>query len=142
MLGILEKGGNVIAIPVTDVKAKTLLPIMVSTVEQGSEIHSDELHSYRSLIRLKYDHKYVRHSEGEYVTNGVHVNGIGNFWSQLKRGIIGVYHHTSPKHLGRYCDEFAYRYNTREVKDVARFNNILSNVEGRLTWNRLTEKSQ
>jgi len=140
VLGILEKGGKVIARPVENVQKTSLLPIMVSTVATGTEIHTDELRSYRSLSLLKYDHKFVRHSEGEYVTNGVHVNGIENFWSQLKRGIIGVYHHVSPEHLGRYCDEFAYRYNSRKIKDVERFNQVLQNSDGRLTWNRLTGK--
>ncbi|CAN5282218.1 IS1595 family transposase [soil metagenome] len=140
VLGILETGGNIVLKHVSDVKATTLLPIMVDTVAKGSAIHTDELLSYRSLTKLQYDHSYVRHGYGEYVTNGVHVNGVENFWSLLKRGIDGIYHHVTPKHLGRYCDEFAYRFNTRKITDVERFNIVLRQSEGRLTWDKLIAK--
>lgn len=138
VLGIYGEGGHVIAQPVENCKKKTLLPIMVANVAEGTEIHTDEHLSYQTLSSLRYDHKSVNHSDGLYVVNGVHTNGIENFWSQLKRGIIGVYHQVTPKHLGRYCDEFAYRYNSRKVKDVNRFNHVLSHSEGRLTWDNLT----
>lgn len=140
VLGILEKGGKVKALTVDSVRSATLLPIMVETVEQGAEIHTDEFNAYRSLTKLKYDHKYVHHSLGEYVSDGVHVNGIENFWSQLKRGIYGVYHHVSPDHLNRYCDEFAYRFNSRKQKDVDRFHYVLGHCEGRLKWDDLVQE--
>ncbi|CAN5392938.1 hypothetical protein BH09BAC5_BH09BAC5_23860 [soil metagenome] len=139
VLGILETGGNIVLKHVSDVKATTLLPIMVDTVAKGSAIHTDELLSYRSLTKLQYDHRYVRHGYGEYVTNGVHVNGVENFWSLLKRGIDGIYHHVTPKHLERYCDEFAYRYNSRKITDVDRFTYVLTHCEGRLKWDDLTK---
>lgn len=39
---------------------------------------------------------------------------IEGFWSLLKHGIYGIYHQVSPKHLNKYCDEFAYRYNYKK----------------------------
>ena len=74
-----------------------------------------------------------------YVVNGFHTNSIEGYWSQLKRGIYGVYHQVSPEHLTRYCDEFSFRYNTRKTTDVERFISILSLCSGRLTWNDLTK---
>jgi transposase-like protein len=139
VIGLLETGGKVITKPVEKTDSDTLVSIMVANVASGSEVHTDEHKAYRKLSSLNYDHKRICHNAGTYVENGVHTNGIENFWSQLKRGIIGVYHHTSPKHLGRYCDEFAYRYNTRKSKDVERFNQVLANSEGRLTWNKLVD---
>jgi hypothetical protein len=56
----------------------------------------------------------------------------------LKRSIIGIYHHVTPKHLSRYCDETAFRYNTRKVTDPTRFDLSLMNIEGRLTYKQLT----
>lgn len=69
MLGILEKGGKVIARPVENVRNFSLMPIMATNVARGKEIHTDELHFCRTLSLLKYDHEFARHSEGEYVTN-------------------------------------------------------------------------
>jgi transposase-like protein len=138
VIGILQTGGNIIAIPVKDTKKETLLPIMVANVAKGTEIHTDEWSAYRTLANFSYDHKFVRHNDGEYVSNGVHVNGCENFWSQLKRGIDGIYHHVTPKHLARYCDEYAYRFNTRKTNDVDRFTYVLTHCEGRLKWDELT----
>ena len=54
-------------------------------------------------------------SEGEYVKDGVTTNSVESVFAVLKRGLIGVYHHASPKHLGRYVDEFAFRLNDGNV---------------------------
>ncbi len=43
----------------------------------------------------------------------------------------------SPEHLHRYCDEFQFRYNTREADDTQRFNETLNQCEGRLTYEEL-----
>lgn len=71
--------------------------------------------------------------------NKFHTNNIENFWSLLKRGIVGIYHFTSIKHLSRYCDEFAHRYNTRNIKDNDRFDFNISNSEGRLKYKDLIQ---
>jgi len=63
--------------------------------------------------------------------------GAGRFWSILKRGIIGIYHFTSNKHLQKYIDEFVFRYNTRDIKEYSRFNLMLANTEYRLTYKEL-----
>lgn len=74
------------------------------------------------------------HHKGEYVKDHYHTNSIEGFWSQLKRGIIGVYHLVSKKHLDLYCDEFAYRYNTRNLADGERFSQFLSIAKNRLRY--------
>jgi hypothetical protein len=51
----------------------------------------------------------------------IHANGIENYWSLLRRGINGIYHHVSTKHLHRYCDEFAFRFNSRKLHDGFRW---------------------
>ena len=67
----------------------------------------------------------------------VHTNTIEGFWSLLKRGIVGIYHFTSVKHLQFYVDEFVFRYNTRHNDESQRFNLLLMNTEQRLTYKEL-----
>lgn len=57
----------------------------------------------------------MKHSVGEYVRAMAHTNGVESFWSMLKRGYIGIYHHFSPKHLHRYVCEFSGRHNQRPL---------------------------
>jgi hypothetical protein len=67
----------------------------------------------------------------------IHTNNIENFWSHLKRGINGIYHWVSKEHLQQYVSEFTLRYNTRQEKTYQRFDLILCNVIGRLTYKQL-----
>ncbi len=67
----------------------------------------------------------------------IYTNTIEGFWSLLKRGIIGIYHFTTRKHLQKYVDEFVFRYNTRDNLTKDRFNRLLSNLENRLTYKEL-----
>ena len=62
------------------------------------------------------------------------------FWSLLKRGIDGIYHHVSFKHLQRYCNEFVLRYITRMQGTCLRFYFVLDNMHGQLTYNQLVAK--
>src|SRR6266481_4676611 len=64
------------------------------------------------------DHHTVNHSIGEYVRGDVHTNTIEGYFSIVKRGITGVYHHVSPQHLKRYLAEYDFRYNERMALNV------------------------
>ena len=63
-------------------------------------------------------HKFVNHSGWQFVNGEIHVNGMENFWSILKRGYKGIYHRMSPKHLQRYINEFAGRLNIRDLDTI------------------------
>lgn len=137
VLGILERNDQVFAIPVVDTKAETILPIMVDTVQAGSNVYTDEFKVYTKLNKA-FDHKFVRHSADEYVSGNVHTNNIENFWSLLKRGIFGIYHQVSDKHLGRYVNEFTFRYNNRELSEGSKFDVALANgTNKRLSYKTL-----
>ena len=71
-----------------------------------------------------------------------HTNSIEDFWSQLKRGIIGIYYLVSPKHLPKYCKEFVFRYNTRKESDSNRFNAFLQQSTERLYYGELLMKPE
>ena len=67
----------------------------------------------------------------EYVRNQAHTNGIESFWSMLKCGYHGTYHHMSPKHLGRYIEEFAGRHNVRELDTVDQMGWLVRGMRGK-----------
>lgn len=133
VFGMVERNGDVIAQKVENVRRATISPIIERTIRAGSVVMTDELGVYKALGK-NYNHHVVRHANGEYAIGDAHVNTIEGFWSQLKRGYIGIYHHMSAKHINRYCDAFAFRYNTREVPDAERFDFLLANSEGRLKY--------
>jgi len=139
VLGIIERGGQLRAIKILNTKGYSIRPFIVKNVEFGSTVHTDEWWGYRGLARI-FKHQYINHGQGEYAKDGVHTNSIEGFFSQFKRMIYGIYHQVTPKHLGRYCDEMAFRYNSRKIKDPLRFTLSLKQTEGRLTWNQLTAK--
>ena len=102
---------------------------------------TDEWLGYNGL-KTDFNHIQINHKEKEYVRGGFHTNTIEGFWSLLKRGIYGIYHQVSPKHLHRYCDEFSFRYNTRNISDKTRFNVLLENVNCRLTYDDLVNNNE
>lgn len=89
-------------------------------------------------MKDEYAHVVVNHTAGVYVNGAFHTNGVENFWSLFKRGIIGIYHQVSPKHLQAYADEFSYRFNSRQQGDQFRFSESLTKTEGRLKYKDLT----
>lgn len=119
VVGLLSDG-KAYTIVVPNTGGKVLKGIIDALVQKGSTVITDGWKGYFGLSK-NYRHEVVEHSTGEYVRNGFHTNGIEGFWSHLKRGIMGIYHKVSPKHLFRYCDEFAFRYNTRDMNDIDRF---------------------
>jgi transposase-like protein len=141
VLGMLERGGKVVAKVVTSRRRKALVPMMLDHVEPQSEVHTDELKSY-SIFRetfspAEFEHKVIDHTVS-YVDGNVHTNNIENFWSLLKRGLRGTYVSVEPFHLFRYLDEQAFRFNARKETDQSRFLTVLSMVAGkRLTYKQL-----
>jgi transposase-like protein len=138
VFGLLETGGKVYTQVVNNTSAKTLKPIIEKLVAEGSIIVSDEWGAYRGLS-AKYTHIVVKHNIGQYSKDGFSNNGIENFWSHLKRGITGVYHKTSRKHLQRYCDEFAYRFNNRRLSNKDKFDLSIKSSK-RMTYKELVKK--
>jgi transposase-like protein len=135
VVGMVERGGKVVVRQVEDTKTNSMLPAITKHVKDAV-VFTDEFLGYSSLGKL-YNHYFVRHNSGQYVNGMVHTNTIEGFWSLLKRGIIGIYHFTSKKHLQKYLDEFAFRYNTKELSECKRFNLLLANTEFRLTYKKL-----
>ena len=141
VVGMRERGGRTKATPVQAVDAISLHRAIRENVEAGTTLHTDEYQGYRGLNGLFYRHKTVNHSHGEYVRKGVSTNSIESVWAVMKRGLHGVYHHASDKHLGRYVNEFTFRLNDGTVKRhtldrLASF--IDATVGRRITYAELT----
>lgn len=102
-------------------------------VQVGSIIHTDESAIYNRVGGLLYKHERINHSAGEYVCGDVTTNGIESVFALLKRGLHGVYHHASPKHLHRYVGEFAFRLGDGDVSHhtMQRLERLFSAAIGR-----------
>jgi hypothetical protein len=116
VLGLRARGGQTVAMVVPDTSLGTVQNEIHGAVEVGSQVYTDEHGAYNDLGGLFFDHDVVNHGAGEFVRGPVSTNSIESVWAVLKRGLHGVYHHASPKHLQRYVDEFTFRLNDGDVK--------------------------
>jgi transposase-like protein len=142
VLGMKERGkdGRTKGFKIEATDTQTIQDVIVQNVEIGSTLHTDEHLAYTGMGGLFFDHDTINHSNGEYVRDGVTTNSIESVFAVLKRGLIGVYHHASAKHLGRYVDEFAFRLNDGNVArhTMERLNSFVDGVVGkRLTYKPL-----
>jgi transposase-like protein len=118
VLGILERNKEVRAFVIDEAKRDVIMEKIIENVAKDSQIITDEHKAYY-WVYTGWKHKVVNHSKGKFRNGaGVHTNSIEGFWSTLKRGVYGVYHHVSKKHLQGYVNEFAFRYNNRENASV------------------------
>jgi len=131
--------GQVRSFHVPNVTAKTLRPIIAKNVEAASVLMTDEATVYSGIGKAFHAHHTVVHSANEYARLGsyVHINTAESYFSIVKRGIIGAYHHVSEAHLHRYMLEFDYRYNTRKMRDFDRMSASMGGIVGkRLAYRR------
>ena len=110
--------------------AETLEAFIRLHTEEGTTVYTDEHRGYGRLSE-SYEHEAVKHSVGEFVRGMAHTNGMESFWSLLKRGYHGVYHHMSPKHLQRYVDEFAGRFSIRDKDTIDHPSDVVAGMVGR-----------
>jgi transposase-like protein len=133
---MVERSGKLKAVKIENTTNETLSREIIKSVKETATLYTDEYASYTRLKRI-YDHAVVKHSQHQYVNGRVHTNTIESFWALLKRGIFGIYHFTSKKHLQLYVDEFVFRYNSRQSSEAMRFNLLLQNTENRITYKEL-----
>src|SRR5262249_32969100 len=121
---------------------ETLRKAIKENVSPKARMMTDGAPQYRQLGKEFAAHEAVDHASQEYVKGEAHTNTVEGYFSILKRGIIGTYHHVSKAHLHRYLAEFDQRYNTRKMKDGERAKRALKGVEGkRLTYRPLVRGS-
>jgi transposase-like protein len=138
VFGLKHIGGDIYTHVVPDTKATTLKPIINEMMQDGSIVITDEWLGYSNFSE-NYNHVIINHRENEYVRGGFTTNNVENFWSLLKRGIYGIYHQVSPKHLSKYCDEFSFRFNARNASTNDKFDYSLKNST-KLSYKELIAK--
>ncbi|MCX6317075.1 MAG: IS1595 family transposase [Bacteroidetes bacterium] len=111
--------------------------VIHQNVKKEAILITDSHTGYQGLVNEYAGHEAVNHSQLEFKRGIYYTNSVEGFFSTFKRGIIGIYHQISPKHLQRYCEEFSYRFNFRKIKDGERFINCFENIQGRLTYKQL-----
>ena len=141
---LVERGGKVRGHHIPSISAKTLRPILQAQIDAASVVVSDDGGS--RVGREFPRHQSINHSIGEYVRGDIHTNTIEGYFSILKRGINGVYHHVSPQHLKRYVAEFDFRYNNRVALGVDDFNRTMTALLGikgkRLTYSQTANERE
>ncbi|MBS1595982.1 MAG: IS1595 family transposase [Bacteroidetes bacterium] len=142
MVGLLERNGNVTAFKVESEAGKIVKPIIKDRVSKNAKALITDAHGGYKDLHFEFNHVVINHQGGEYAKGSFHTNNIEGFWSQFKRGIKGIQHHVSIKHLDRYCNEYAYRYNVRAIADGERFSGVLKNSYGRLRYSDLIGKGE
>lgn len=141
VVSLLQRGGTVRSQVMRHVTGKNLKQAIRDNVQICSEVHTDEHLGYRGL-EPKFTHCTVKHAAKEYVRREknrlVTTNGVEGFFSLLKRGVVGTFHHVSEQHLPLYLAEFDHRHNFRKVTDGQRTIEALKKANGkRLTYQPL-----
>jgi transposase-like protein len=133
VLALVQRGGEVRSFRIANVTAETVGSAIREHVSREAHLRTDAFKSYTKIGREYASHETVNHAD-EYVRGDVHTNSAENYFSILKRGINGVYHHVSAAHLPRYLSEFDFRYNTRSANgytDAERTRRALQQVGGK-----------
>lgn len=138
ILGLIQRGGDVRTTVIPDVRVKTIEDRILRIVRRGSTIYTDDFLSYMRIGKY-YKHGVVRHGRKEYVRGDIHSNSMESFWALFKRGYIGTYHSMSKKHLQRYVDEFAFRFNARKDDMGSMFSAVVQEISksGKLSYKTL-----
>jgi transposase-like protein len=147
IVSLVERGGQVRTSHVADVTGESLKRVLVSQIHRETDLMTDSAARYNIVKREKCfnSHETVNHTAKEYVRGNIHTNTVEGYFSILKRGLIGTYHHVASAHLFRYTNEFDFRYNHRTAlgyNDNERTNVVLKEIAGkRLTYRRINAAS-
>jgi transposase-like protein len=129
VVALVERGsGRVRAFATPRVTGDTLWAHISGNMSTKATMMTDEFQAYGGMVAK---HETVKHRDREYVRGAAHTITVEGFFSLLKRGVTGSYHHVSRGHLQRYCDEFAFRYEHRKTSDGQRAALLVGAAEGK-----------
>ena len=136
VVALVERGGRVRSFHVEKVTGKNLKPILKAHIAEQARINTDENAVYLFAPTHFAGHDVVNHVKKEYSrveSDGrlATTNTVEGFFSLLKRGVYGTFHHVGRQHLHRYLSEFDFRYNARENTDGERAELAILKVQGK-----------
>jgi transposase-like protein len=138
VVSLVERGGRARSFHVANIHSNNVRGALVANVDRASTLMTDDARFYWAIGREFASHGRVMHAAHQFSKgDGVHSNTAENFFSILKRGVIGTYHHWSEAHMHRYLAEFDFRYSTKDMSDKERADISLKGIGGkRLTYRR------
>jgi transposase-like protein len=152
VLALVERDGQTRSYHVADVTASSLKPVLLAQLHKDTHLMTDGAWFYKSIGPSFKAHESVNHMQGEYARKSkvkglvAHTNTVESYFSLLKRGLYGTYHHVSEAHLQRYCHEFDFRFSHRASQgytDKDRADIALSKISGkRLTYRRISRPEE
>jgi transposase-like protein len=138
IMALAQRNGKIKVKAFGTLDGETAKQYIKDNVQPGSKVYTDQSSMYRTGLEM-YERESIRHTRPnpEFARGDVHVNTVESFWATFKRGKVGIYHYMSFKHLQRYCDEYAYRANTKHIKDSERFSISLQHINGIFSYKML-----
>jgi transposase-like protein len=137
VISLVERGGRARSVHVANIHANNVRSALVTNIDRASTLMTDEARIYWSVGREFARHGHTLHAGRHYAKGDIHSNSAENFFSILKRGVIGTYHHWSEAHIHRYLAEFDFRYSTKDISDRERSDIAIKGAFGkRLTYRR------
>lgn len=124
------------AVAIDNVQMLTITKAVRKYVKHGAHLMGDGFVGYR-VLENTYKLSSVDHSRKWYVDGDTHTNTIENFWSQFKKGTISTYHKMTRKHLNKYVQEFAFKYNYRHLSLQGQIDTIIGNMVCRIKYKEL-----
>ena len=141
IVSLVERNGDVRSFHVKAVTGATLRTIMKEQIAEDANLMTDELRLYMPIGKEFASHETVEHSAKEYDRGNAHTNTIEGFFSILKRGLIGTFHHVGRQQLKRYVKEFDFRYIHRKTTDTERTRVALEGIGGKRLMYRHTSRA-
>ena len=134
---LVERGGRARSFHVANIHGNTVRAALVTHIDRASTLMTDEARMYIGVVKEFARHGHTLHAGRQFAKGDIHSNSAENFFSILKRGVIGTYHHWSAVHIHRYLAEFDFRYSTKAISDRERADIALLGIGGkRLTYRR------
>lgn len=128
MIGMTERKGQTKVFQIEAPETHIIFNEIKKNIDLNSFVMTDESSIYKKLPKIGYSRGAVKHSQKQWVKGEIHTNSVESFWALFKRGYHGTYHSISKKHLQRYIDEFAFRFNARAMEMGEKFFEIVQRI--------------
>ncbi len=131
VVALVQRGSTVRSQAMEKISGNKVKQAIRENVDLQAHLMTDQAPFYKGIGKEYASHDRIRHNIGQYVSGDVSTNTVEGYFSLVKRGIEGIYHHVGRQHLQKYLDEFNFRYNTRKTSDYSRSIEAIRGAEGK-----------